>query len=103
MSGSFDNLPRLQTLDEGEYGKISAGLRPPHSIFTFADMPTLPIGFCFRGQTGPGEVNCHFRQLTIAGNFRTRPAAPAFENCWHATNSAPREHKTFDSLNFLCV
>ena len=52
---------------------------------------------------GPGEVNCHFRQLTIAGNFRTQPAAPAFENCWHATNSAPREHKTFDSLNFLCV
>jgi hypothetical protein len=34
MSGSFDNLPRLQSLDEGEYGKISAGLRPPHSIFT---------------------------------------------------------------------
>jgi hypothetical protein len=37
MSGSFDNLPRLQSLDEGEYGKISAGLRPPHSIFTEAD------------------------------------------------------------------
>jgi hypothetical protein len=39
MSGSFDNLPRLQSLDEGEYGKISAGLRPPHSIFTMSDMP----------------------------------------------------------------
>jgi hypothetical protein len=37
MSGSFDNLPRLQSLDEGEYGKISAGLRPPHSIFTVPD------------------------------------------------------------------
>jgi hypothetical protein len=34
MSGSFDNLLRLQSLDEGEYGNISAGLRPPHSIFT---------------------------------------------------------------------
>src|ERR1700681_1827651 len=33
MSGSFDNLLRLQSLDEGEYGNISAGLRPPHSIF----------------------------------------------------------------------
>src|ERR1700688_954539 len=38
MSGSFDNLPRLQSLDEGEYGKISAGLRPPHSIFTTLDL-----------------------------------------------------------------
>jgi hypothetical protein len=38
MSGSFDNLPRLQSLDEGEYGKISAGLRPPHSIFTEAEV-----------------------------------------------------------------
>ena len=44
MSGSFDNLPRLQSLDEGEYGKISAGLRPPHSIFTLRDLtsPSIP-------------------------------------------------------------
>lgn len=37
MLGPFDNLLRLQSLDEGECGKISAGLRPPHSIFTEAD------------------------------------------------------------------
>jgi hypothetical protein len=34
MSGPFDNLLRLQSLDEGECRNISAGLRPPHSIFT---------------------------------------------------------------------
>ena len=43
------------------------------------------------------------RKPAIARNFRTQPAAPAFENYQHATNSAPREHKTFDALNFLCV
>jgi hypothetical protein len=45
MSGSFDNLPRLQSLDEGEYGKISAGLRPPHSIFTTTDSCTEAKGY----------------------------------------------------------
>ena len=29
-------------------------------------MPTLPLDVCFRGQTGHGEVNRHFRQLTTA-------------------------------------
>jgi putative ABC transport system substrate-binding protein len=47
MSGPFDNLLRLQSLDEGEYGNISAGLRPPHSIFTEPEVPPslLVTGF----------------------------------------------------------
>src|SRR3979490_2188032 len=44
MSGSFDNLLRLQSLDEGEYGNISAGLRPPRvSAFDWIKARLLPI------------------------------------------------------------
>jgi hypothetical protein len=57
-----------------------------------ADTPTFRL-VSASGVTGRGEVNCHFR-LALARNFRTQPAAPVFKNCWHATNSVPREDKT---------
>jgi hypothetical protein len=49
-----------------------------------ADMPTLPTGICLRGKDRTWRSNRQLRQLTTPGNFRTQPAAPAFENCWHA-------------------
>jgi hypothetical protein len=39
----------------------------------------------------------------MAGNFRTRPAAPAFRKLPARDTSATRELKTFDALTFLCA
>src|ERR1700730_8113734 len=62
MSGSFDNLPRLQSLDEGEYGKISAGLRPPHSIFTKAVDREFPLS---QIQIPSGQTRIQGRSIRI--------------------------------------
>src|SRR6266850_8512491 len=51
MSGPFDNLLRLQSLDEGECRNISAGLRPPHSIFTKTEVSALPSYVCVTPQS----------------------------------------------------
>src|ERR1700732_3000718 len=78
MSGSFDNLPRLQSLDEGEYGKISAGLRPPHSIFTLAEVDSRQrlSPLCDRKQTSRSANGS-----SAKGQMRAlRQSLPAFRD-----------------------
>ena len=68
-----------------------------------ADMPTLSIGVCLRGRLDMGEVNRHFRQLTMVEIFE--PRRPRRCSKITGTQQIPQlvNKKTFDALNFLCV
>src|SRR6266849_7508185 len=102
MSGSFDNLPRLQSLDEGEYGKISAGLRPPHSIYTGTDLATQTHPACSRPEAVIGDASRKSFRGVGAGPPRSSFGEAATDARWRDSRKGVAQGGS-DAVEGLCA